>query len=194
MEIEKKKMKLNGKEFIYFLKINKRQKNVILKFKEGKFVVSASKSVPKYIIEKFINKSNKWIEKRKKIEAKEKKSMKNITFDEKVFDNLKESALALVNERLNHFNKYYKFDYNKITIRCQKTRWGSCSSGKNLSFNVNILILTKEEQDYLIVHELCHLKEMNHSKNFWILVEKKIQKQKEIKKKLKMYRLNKITP
>ena len=57
--------------------------------------------------------------------------------------------------------------YRNITIREQKTRWGSCSSEKNLNFNWKLILAPPEVLDYVVVHELCHLKEMNHSKAFW---------------------------
>src|SRR4051812_20805718 len=83
----------------------------------------------------------------------------------------KTEALYLTKARLEHFNQFYNFKYNKITIRNQVSRWGSCSKGRNLSFNFRIALLPKEIADYVIVHELCHLGEFNHSKAFWDLVE-----------------------
>lgn len=97
----------------------------------------------------------------------------------------RESARKLVHERLEYFNQFYHFSYNTVAIRNQKTRWGSCSSKGNLNFSVRILTLTVEEQDYLIVHELCHLKEFNHSQNFWDLVALQIPDYKRIRKVLR---------
>jgi predicted metal-dependent hydrolase len=82
----------------------------------------------------------------------------------------KEFARALVKARLLHFNQFYNFEYNTVSIKNMKTRWGSCSSKRNLNFNYKILFLKPEEQDYIIVHELCHLKELNHGPHFWELV------------------------
>jgi hypothetical protein len=97
----------------------------------------------------------------------------------------KESARALVNERLQYFNQYYGYKWNKIAIRNQKTRWGSCSKAGNLNFNYKIALLPPRAADYIIVHELCHLKEFNHSQNFWNLVSKTIPDFKEVRKQLK---------
>jgi predicted metal-dependent hydrolase len=91
--------------------------------------------------------------------------MKNV-----LYNKYKEQARALVNERLVYFNAYYGFIYGRVSIRNQKTRWGSCSSKGNLNFSYRILFLDPEEQDYLIIHELCHLKQFNHSQAFWDLV------------------------
>lgn len=82
----------------------------------------------------------------------------------------KDQALVLAQERIKHFNQQYGFKFNKISIKNQKTRWGSCSKKGNLNFNYKIALLPKEVADYIIVHELCHLKEFNHSRKFWDLV------------------------
>jgi len=97
----------------------------------------------------------------------------------------REQARCLVENRINHFNKFYNFRINRIAIKNQKTRWGSCSSKRNLNFNYKIIYLTPEFADYLIVHELCHLGELNHSKRFWALVFKTIPDYDKINKKLK---------
>ena len=75
--------------------------------------------------------------------------------------------------------------YGRITIRCQKTRWGSCSSKGNLNFNCLLMLMPEKVRDYVVIHELCHRKEMNHSKKFWKLVEDVMPDYKEQKKYLK---------
>jgi predicted metal-dependent hydrolase len=86
----------------------------------------------------------------------------------------KEAARALCHERLDHYNQHYQLKFNRVAIRNTRSRWGSCSSKKNLNFNYRILFLEPELQDYLIVHELCHLQEMNHAPQFWALVAEQI--------------------
>ncbi|MEK7631088.1 MAG: M48 family metallopeptidase [Patescibacteria group bacterium] len=94
-------------------------------------------------------------------------------------------AKALATRRLQHFNQSYGFAYNKIVIRNQKTKWGSCSAKGNLNFNYRIVLLPAELADYIIVHELCHLGELNHSKNFWALVAKTLPNHKELRRAVK---------
>jgi predicted metal-dependent hydrolase len=96
----------------------------------------------------------------------------------------KSAAERLVWGRLEHFNAFYNFSYNRVCIRDQKSRWGSCSAKKNLNFSYRVVFLPSELADYLIVHELCHLGEMNHSARFWKLVEKTIPNYKKIRREL----------
>ena len=99
--------------------------------------------------------------------------------------NRREIARQLVQERLAHFNQLYNFSFARISIRDQKTRWGSCSKKGNLNFNYRLLDLAPGDRDYLIVHELCHRQEFNHSPRFWRLVAKAIPDYAERRKKLR---------
>lgn len=113
----------------------------------------------------------------------------------------KEEAARLVKERLEFYNKTYNLlgrtpndvsrdtiplnRLNRITIRNTKSRWGSCSKKGNLNFNYRIVFLPPDLADYLVVHELCHLGEFNHSEKFWKLVSMAILDYKERRKELK---------
>ncbi|MBI4239828.1 M48 family metallopeptidase [Candidatus Uhrbacteria bacterium] len=103
--------------------------------------------------------------------------------------NLRASALTLAQERLAFFNASYGFKVGKVSIRNQRTRWGSCSRKGNICFNYRIVQLAPELVGYLIVHELCHVAEMNHSQKFWKLVERVIPHYKALRKKLKQQSL-----
>ncbi|WP_053956869.1 M48 family metallopeptidase [Inediibacterium massiliense] len=98
-----------------------------------------------------------------------------------------QKALEKIVERVNDFQKYFEVKPNKITIKNQKTRWGSCSSKRNLNFNFRIIIAPIEIIDYLVVHEMCHLIHMDHSKNFWGLVESIIPDYKKRREWLKVH-------
>jgi len=105
------------------------------------------------------------------------------------FKVLAPAARVLVHERLTHFNRHYCYIYGKVFIRNTRTRWGTCSSRGNLGFNYRIAKLPSELQDYIVVHELCHLAELNHSKNFWALVAETLPDWKQLRKRLGKYRL-----
>lgn len=86
----------------------------------------------------------------------------------------KEAARSLAIKKLAHFNQYYNFSIKRLSIRDQRSRWGSCSKAGGINFNYRLVFLPEELLDYLIVHELCHLGELNHSPSFWGLVAKTI--------------------
>ena len=98
---------------------------------------------------------------------------------------LYKEAKEIITERCLTLANRYLFNVNKIVIRRQKTRWGSCSAKGNLSFNYKLMKFNTEIIDYVIIHELCHLKEMNHSKRFWNLVEAIIPDYKILRCKIK---------
>jgi predicted metal-dependent hydrolase len=86
------------------------------------------------------------------------------------YANNKEVARQIIKERLEYFNDFYKFEYKRVAIKNHKTRWGSCSEKKNLNFNYRVAFLEPHLRDYVIIHELCHLREFNHGPKFWQLV------------------------
>ena len=85
---------------------------------------------------------------------------------------IREYARKVITDRTKFLANQFGFKFNKISIREQSTRWGSCSSEKNLNFNWKLVMATPEILDYVVIHELCHTVEMNHAKSFWNLVEK----------------------
>jgi predicted metal-dependent hydrolase len=99
----------------------------------------------------------------------------------------RQEALALAKLKVTQWNSLYNFNYNRVNIKNQKTRWGSCSRKGNLNFNYKIVHLPEKLVDYLVVHELCHLKEFNHSRNFWDLVAKAIPDYKVLRQELKNF-------
>lgn len=84
----------------------------------------------------------------------------------------KERARECVTERVHHWNQHYHVQFGRISIRNQRSRWGSCSTKGNLNFNYRIVFLPERLIDYVVVHELCHLLEFNHSAQFWSHVER----------------------
>jgi predicted metal-dependent hydrolase len=92
--------------------------------------------------------------------------------------------------RLDCFAEKYNLSYARASFRCQKTKWGSCSGKNNINLNVNIVFLPQELQDYILLHELCHILHKNHSKRFWGQLDEYIQgRAKILSKQLKKYRM-----
>ena len=100
-----------------------------------------------------------------------------------------EEARIIIPERVKYFAKIIGVTYGQITIRHQKTRWGSCSSSGNLNFNCMLMATSPELIDYVVVHELCHRKQMNHSPLFWKEVEEILPDYRNLRSRLKEYRL-----
>lgn len=92
--------------------------------------------------------------------------------------------------RLEQFSNRYNLPYRRAAFRCQKTKWGSCSSQNHISLNINIVFLPTHLQDYILLHELCHVRHKNHSKSFWTLLNIYCHgRAKEFVKELKTHRM-----
>lgn len=96
----------------------------------------------------------------------------------------KEAARELIHARVLHLNQHYQVPIRKIFIKNTKSRWGSCSKLGNLNFHYRVAMLPLDLVDYVVVHELCHLKEFNHSKRFWALVAERVPEHKALRKQL----------
>lgn len=107
------------------------------------------------------------------------------TRSRRLYEAHKESARTMVLDRIRHFNTHYGLPIKKIAIRNQKSRWGSCSRKGNLNFNYKLTFLPPELRDYVIVHEICHIKEFNHGRGFWQLVAETVPEYKEMRKQLR---------
>jgi predicted metal-dependent hydrolase len=95
------------------------------------------------------------------------------------------TARSVLPPWLDETSQQLGLDYGKVTIRAQRTRWGSCSSRKNISINRGLLFLPPEQVHYLLVHELCHTRQMNHSPRYWALVAEHIPNYKPLDKALR---------
>jgi len=91
----------------------------------------------------------------------------------------RESARAIITQRVQHYADGFGFSYGRIAIKNQKRCWGSCSTKKNLNFNYKLAFLPIEILDYVVVHELCHLRHFHHGPSFWIEVERILPNYKE---------------
>lgn len=172
-------------EIVYKFKRNKRAKHIRLAvFCDGSVVITTPFWTGRSIVKKFICEKKQWIlDKMQLFKSVKKRPIK--VFSRKEYLAHKERARQIVHERVKLYNELYGFSFNKIFIKNQKTRWGSCSKNGNLNINYRVVFLSEQQQDYIIVHELCHLQEFNHSKKFWALVEKTCPNYANIRKELR---------
>jgi predicted metal-dependent hydrolase len=191
---------LGTEKISYTLKRYRRAKGVRLSIsQERALTVTAPRSVPVYFIERVLREKEEWILKTLRYFESLPKfppdgvsdPVRNVFGGGRArYKKHKEEARELVSRRLDYWNQFYNFSWGRVSIRDQKTRWGSCSKKGNLNFTYKLALLSPELADYVIVHELCHLREFNHSKNFWDLVARAIPDHKEKRKALKNHRLS----
>lgn len=166
--------------------IKSKRKSISLEIRPNlDIVVRAPLHMGQKEIDAFIASRKNWLEthlekaKQKKQESKEEK----LTQEE--IKELVALAKNKIPERVNEYAKIVGVSYGRVTIRKQVSRFGSCSSKGNLNFNCLLLLAPEEVLDYVVVHELCHRKHMNHSKLFWTEVENTLPDYKQHKKWLK---------
>lgn len=107
------------------------------------------------------------------------------TNDHRHYIKHRDEAKEQIRAKLEFWNGYYGFVYQRVSIRNQSSRWGSCSSRGNLNFNYKLIFLPEELFDYVVVHELCHLRELNHSQRFWALVAETLPAYREYRSRIK---------
>lgn len=168
----KKHITLQDKKVTYTLRKSKRARRMRLAvYCDGSVVITAPHDLRETVTERFIREKTEWLFSKiaffKQFEGKP-----VARYSHADYLKYKDSAYALVEEKARNLADKHGYQFNKLTIKNQKTCWGSCSRKANLNFNYKILFLPELIQDYIIAHELCHLKEFNHSKKFWNLVSK----------------------
>ena len=148
--------------------IRSRRKTLCVEIREGRAVVRAPLRVPEAEIRRFLESKRSWIEKHlEKSRAREEKAKNIPPLTEAELRSLAAEAKALIPDRTAYFARRIGVTFGRITVRCQRTRWGSCSSRGNLNFNCLLMLCPRDVLDSVIVHELCHLKHMNHSAAFY---------------------------
>lgn len=148
------------------------RKTLSIRLKPGEIIARAPLRMTDKDIYSFIETKKSWIEKNLvKIEEREKAISEVKPFTENEIKLLAEKAKVIIPERVRYYAPKIGVTYNRITIRCQRTRWGSCSSKGNLNFNCLLALFPIEVIDSVVVHELCHRKHMNHSPQFYAEIE-----------------------
>ena len=164
--------------------IRSRRKTIAIQIdRNGQVILRTPYGITKRQAEKFLDEKKDWI--LKNIRQVENRKTDQIMISEEQRREGIERAKRIFPERTAYFALRMGVDYSRITIREQKTRWGSCSSKGNLNFNWKLILLAPELLDYVVVHELAHRREMNHSKNFWKIVEAELPDYRERRRRLK---------
>ncbi len=164
--------------------IRSKRKTTVLQVKsDGEVIVRAPLHRSRREIDDFVRSRENWIAGAREKLADAQKDRRVITPQEREWG--KKAAAMYIPERVAYFAARMGISYGRISIREQKTRWGSCSSAGNLNFNWKLMLVPKEFLDYVIVHELAHRREMNHSPRFWAIVEQELPDYKERRKQLK---------
>ncbi len=173
------KITLQNKTVNYTLKKSKRARRIrITVYPDTSVVVTVPFTCRD--IESFIKEKEKWLLDKISFFQKSKNSpLKRHDYED--YLKHKEKARKIIKERISLLNKRYGYTFNRVSIKNQKTIWGSCSKKGNLNFNYKIIFLPQKLCDYIIVHELCHLKEPNHSSRFWNLVAETFPDYKKIR-------------
>ena len=190
MPISTRRITIGSETIEYTLRSGRRLRRLCLSvYRDGRVALSAPLRLSQKRIEAFLSAQAHWIlAKREHLLGLPPVVVRPDNRPEYLAN--KARAHDLITQRLQHFNSLYGFRFNKISIRNQKTRWGSCSAKANLNFNYKIVFLAPRLADYIIVHELCHLKEMNHSRRFWDLVSLAISDYSDLRNDLKRSGLN----
>ena len=157
---------------------------------DGRIIVRAPLRLSENRIRKFVEEKQEWILKNmEKIQKRDEQREHVPRLSALERQHLQNKACVVIPRRVAYFAEKIGVTYGKITLRQQKTRWGSCSSKGNVNFNYQLYYMPQELMDYVIVHELSHRRHMNHSAEFWAEVEKYCPEYRTYRKQLKGYEL-----
>ena len=136
---------------------------------DGTVIARAPLRMPKDRILCFLSEKASWIrmQQGRMQERENMRQQARIHLDAAQEEELRERANSVLAQRTAYFARQVGVTYGRITVRDQKTRWGSCSQTGNLNFNFRLILAPPEVLDYVVVHELCHRRQMNHSAQFW---------------------------
>jgi len=176
--IKIKQMKYNNDQIEYIL-IRKRIKNIYIQIKDKKVIVKVPFKIKENSVEKLIYEKSKWIYEKLEEDKRKNFSDSSVVTEEDIHK-LERNVDNLVKKYIGLTGLYP----NKVRIRNIKSAWGTCSSNKNITISLRLINKSDDAIEYVVLHEICHLKHMNHSKEFWDLVEKHMPEYKKIRKEL----------
>lgn len=165
-----KNITLNDQNVSYTVRKSRKARRVRLSvYQDGSVVVTTPFRFGENVTEKFVREQTDWL--LKKLNSFSQIKIAPVRRNSRAdYLKHKESARTLVEATAQQLSQLHSVTYNRISIKNQKSCWGSCSKKNNLNFNYKIVFLPPAAQDYIVAHEVCHLKEFNHSKKFWSLV------------------------
>lgn len=200
MKYMQKSITLRDQTILYTLRHSRRARRIrLVVYGDGSVVLTSPVGVGENIAERFIREKAEWLVSKLNYfkKKRERRGGKNDgdqpaapllpRLTRRDYLKYKEQARLFMTRRIEELNVLhgYGYAYHRISIKNQRTCWGSCSRKRNLNFNYKILFLPERAQDYILVHELCHLAEFNHSKKFWALVARASPDYAEIRRELK---------
>ncbi len=153
--------------------IKSKRKTVSLQLTPSEIIMRVPGGMSQRQVREFALRKSAWIEKHQRLISAQQEKLRELpglTPDE--LRVLSEKARRIIPEKVSHYAKIIGVSYGKISIRSQRTRWGSCSAKGDLSFNCLLMLAPDEVVDSVVVHELCHRKHMDHSKSFYDEVER----------------------
>mgnify|MGYP004673924067 CR=1 FL=1 len=160
---------------------------------DGSVVVRVPMHASDRAVKRFVSAHARWIADNRGQMFERRKKLADNPYDIPAWESLsaadKKIAKQKIMEHVDYYARRMEIDYGSISMRNQKSRWGSCSSKGNLNFNYRLAYLPEELLDYVVVHELSHRRHMDHSKEFWTEVEKYCPNYRKLRKNLKQYTL-----
>lgn len=163
--------------------VRERRRDILISVREGKVIVKAPPSIDDERLHEFVNKHRRWIANR--IDAERRRNVNEQSLEALGTDRLRREAKEYFNSEVLRFSMIMGLKYNKIKITSAKKRFGSCNSEGTLCFSYMLMLYPRAAREYVIVHELAHLVEMNHSRAFYKVIERVMPDYKIRRKMLK---------
>ena len=178
----RKSIQLHNQEVSYTLRKSERARRLRITVNQGSgVVVTLPQRTSMFTAEKFLLQKAVWI--LRSIEYFKRSTPTLCTYGR--YDDNKNKAYEFAVQKIKQFNEVYGYRIRRVSIKNQKAIWGSCSGKGNINLNYKILFLPERMAEYIVVHELCHVKELNHSAKFWDLVAKTFPDHRAIRKQLR---------